>query len=154
MASGRLIPVNVMADIDQALANGTLTVLQAAELLLDIGCHGNFASQTAAGAELAKIVNTAGTGIFDYSGQLMTSQAIAALIGIGFGGYTYNQPAPSTHMTGEAAIAFVMGALGASTTTEPTRLAFEGALSSLLTGNFYGIPVFFPGPNYNHAGPV
>ena len=113
MASGAAsIPI-VMADIDQALANGTLTVLQAAELLLDIGCHGNFASQTAAGAELAKIVNTAGTGIFDYSGQLMTSQAIAALIGIGLGGYTYSQPAPSTHMTGEAAIAFVMGALGA-----------------------------------------
>ena len=68
--------------------------MQAAELLVDIGCHGNFASQAAAGAELAKIVNTAGTGSFDYSGQLMTSQAIAALIGIGLGGYTYNQPAP------------------------------------------------------------
>ena len=54
-------------------------------------------------------------------------------------------------MTGEAAIAFVMGALGAQTTTEPTRLAFEGALSSLLTGNFYGIPSLLPGTQLQSA---
>ena len=43
MASGAASIATVMADVDQALSNGTLTVLQAAELLVDIGCHGNFA---------------------------------------------------------------------------------------------------------------
>ena len=48
MASGASSVATVTAEIDVALAHGTLTVPQAAELLVDIACHGNLAAQTAA----------------------------------------------------------------------------------------------------------
>jgi hypothetical protein len=68
IASGASSVATVMADIDQALAHGTLTVPQAAELLVDIASHGNLAAQVAAGTEFAKIANGAGTGIFNLNG--------------------------------------------------------------------------------------
>lgn len=153
MASGASSVTTVMGDIDQALANGALTVLQASSLLVDIACHGNFAAQTAAGAEFAKITNTAGTGIYDYSGQIMTSQAILSCIGIGLGGSPNGMmQTVSTPMTPEGALAFVLGALGASTTTEATRTSFEQALQTLVSGNWYGVPVLFPAPSYGVPG--
>jgi hypothetical protein len=160
MASGASSAATVMADIDHALANGTLTTPQAAELLVDIACHGNLAAQTAAGTEFAKIVDAAGANIFHASSQVVVSgitinvppmnlnqtQAILSCIGLGLGGNWYDRTAASTPMNAEGALTFVLAALG-SAISEPTRTAFENVMSSVVGGNWgtvSGTSVFFP----------
>ncbi|WP_398480637.1 hypothetical protein [Tardiphaga sp.] len=146
IASGESPVTSIMASIDLAYTNAVLTAPQVAQLLINIASHGDAATQTAAGAEFAKIVADAGVAIFVPAGQMTLdlSTAILSCLGIGLGGKPESAAPTVAHaMNADAALTFVIGALGASTTTEPVRSAFWLATQTLLNGNWSGVPILF-----------
>lgn len=146
IANGESTVTSIMASIDQAYANHSLTAPQVAQLLVNIASHGSAATQAAAGAEFAKIVADAGPAIFVPSGQgtLQLSAAILSCLGVGLGGKPESAAPTVAHpMNADAALTFVIGALGASTTTEPVRDALWLAAQTLLNGNWSGVQILF-----------